>query len=58
MFFTMRLHCVFGVASRMNHVASRGMSVVCRLFMVTGLVMLGGLCVVTRSMRNTTSIAD
>ena len=47
----MRLYCVFGMASRMNHVASCGVSVVCRLFMITGLVMLGGLRVVMCSMR-------
>jgi hypothetical protein len=47
----MCLHGVFGVASRMNHVASRDVSVVGRLFMVTGLVMLGGLRVVICGMR-------
>jgi hypothetical protein len=47
----MGLHRVFGVASGMNYVASRGMGVVCSLFMVASLVMLGGFRVVTRSMR-------
>jgi hypothetical protein len=34
----------------MNHVAPRGVSVVCRLFVMSGIMVLGGLLVVTGSM--------
>jgi len=42
---------VFSVASSMNHVATSGVSMVCRLFMVSSLVMLSGFAMVTRGMR-------
>lgn len=42
---------VFSVASSMNHVATSGVGMVCRLFMVSSLVMLGGFPMVTRGMR-------
>jgi hypothetical protein len=45
------LHCLFGVASSVNHMASRDVSMVCRCFVVSSLVMLGGFLVMTRCMR-------
>ena len=42
---------VFSVASSMNHVATSGVGMVCRLFMVSSLVMLSGFAMVTRGMR-------
>jgi len=44
------LHGLFSMPSAMNHVASRGVSMVCRLFVVSGIVVLGGLLVVTGGM--------
>jgi len=46
----MSLHGLFSMPSAMNYVASRGVSVVCRLFVMSGIVVLGGLLVVTRGM--------
>jgi hypothetical protein len=48
---TVGLRCIFSVASSMNHVAPRGVSMVCRLFVVTSLMMFGGFPVMTRGMR-------
>ena len=47
---TVGLRCIFSVASSMNHVAPRGVSMVCRLFVVSGIVVLGGLLVVVGGM--------
>jgi hypothetical protein len=46
----MSLHCLFSMPSAMNYVASRSVSVVCRLFMMSSIVVLGGLLVVTGGM--------
>ena len=46
----MCLHCLFSMPSGMNDVAPRGVSVVGRLFMVSGIVVFGGLLVVTGGM--------
>ena len=46
----MSLYCLFSMPSAMNYVAPRGVSVVCRLFVMSGIVVLGGLLVVTRGM--------
>jgi hypothetical protein len=46
----MSLYCLFSMPSAMNYVASRGVSVVCRLFVMSGIAVLGGLLVVTRGM--------
>jgi len=46
----MGLHCIVSVASGMNHVAARGVSMVCCLFVVTSLMMFGGFPVMTRGM--------
>ena len=45
------LDCLFSVLSGMNHMAPRGVSVVCRLFVMSGLVMFGGFPVVVGGMR-------
>jgi hypothetical protein len=50
-FLDMRLHCLFGVTLRMNHMAHRSVSMMCRCFMASGLVMLGGFLVMMRRMR-------
>jgi len=47
---SMSLHGLFSMPSAMNYVAPRGVSVVCRLFVMSGIVVLGGLLVVTGSM--------
>src|ERR1700722_14742971 len=47
----MGLNCLFSVPSGMNHVGPRGVSVVCRLFVMSGVVMLGGFPVVAGGMR-------
>ena len=47
----MGLHCLFSIASGMNRVTMRGVSVVCRCFVVSSLMMLGSLPVVMRRMR-------
>jgi hypothetical protein len=47
----MDLHRLFGVASRMNCMAVRGVGMVSRRFVVSSLVMLGGFPVMTGSMR-------
>jgi hypothetical protein len=46
----MSLYCLFSMPSAMNYVAPRGVSVVCRLFVMSGIAVLGGLLVVTRGM--------
>ena len=46
----MGLHGLFRVPSGMNHVAPRGVSMVCSLFMLAGVVMLGGVPVVAGCM--------
>ena len=51
MLFGVSLHCFFSVSSGMNHVAPRGVSMVCRLFVMSGLVMLGCFPVVASGMR-------
>jgi hypothetical protein len=47
----MGLHRLFGVASSVNYVAHRDVSMVCRGFVASTLVMLGGFLVMTRRMR-------
>jgi hypothetical protein len=37
----MSLHCLFSVPSAVNHMGPRRMSMVCRLLVISGLVMLG-----------------
>jgi hypothetical protein len=49
--FAMGLHGVIRVARRVNNMAPCGMSMVCRLFMVSRLMMLGGFRMVTRGVR-------
>jgi hypothetical protein len=44
------LHCLFSMPSAMNYVAPRGVSVVCRLFVMSGIVVLGGFLMVTGGM--------
>ena len=46
----MSLHSLFSMPSAMNYVAPRGVSVVCRLFVMSGIVVLGGLLVVMGGM--------
>jgi len=48
--FGMSLHGLFSMPSAMNYVASRSVSVVCRLFVTSGIVMLGGLLVMMGGM--------
>ena len=43
--FGMSLHRLVSMPSAMNYVASRSVSVVCRLFVMFGIVVLGGLLV-------------
>jgi len=50
MLLSMSLHGLFSMPSAMNYVAPRGVSVVCRLFVMSGIVVLGSLLVVTGSM--------
>jgi hypothetical protein len=47
---SMSLHGLFSMPSAMNYVAPCGVRVVCRLFVMSGIVVLGGLLVVTGSM--------
>lgn len=47
----MGLYCLFGVASGLNEVPRRDMSMVCRGFVTSSLMMLGGFLMVTRRMR-------
>jgi hypothetical protein len=47
----MGLNGLLGVPSGMNHVGSRGVRVVCRLFVMSRVVMLGGFPVVAGGMR-------
>jgi hypothetical protein len=49
--FGMGLHGVIRVAPRVNNMTPCGMSMVCRLFMVSRLMMLGGFRMVTRGVR-------
>jgi hypothetical protein len=42
----MSLYCLFSMPSAMNYVAPRGVSVVRRLFVMSGIVVLSGLLVV------------
>ena len=46
----MSLHGLFSMPSAMNYVAPRSVSVVCRLFVMSGLVVFGSLLVVTGGM--------
>ena len=48
--FDMSLHRLFSMPSAMNYVAPRGVSVVCRLFVMSGIVVLGGLLMVMGGM--------
>ena len=48
--FGMSLHGLFSMPSAMNYVTSRGVSVVCRLFVMSGIVVFGGLLVVMGGM--------
>ena len=50
MLFGMSLHGLFSMSSAMNYVAPRGVSVMCRLFVMSGIVVLGGLLVVVGGM--------
>ncbi len=45
------LHCLLSIASGMNRVATRDVSMVCRRFMVASRVMLSGFSVVMRRLR-------
>ena len=47
----MGLHRLLSIASGMNRMATRDVSMVCRRFVVSSLVMLGGFFVVARRMR-------
>jgi len=47
----MGLNCLFSVPSGKNHVGPRGVSVVCRLFVMSRVVMLGRFPVVASGMR-------
>src|SRR5215467_5065570 len=49
-FLDMGLHCLFGVAPRMNHMSHRGVSMMCRGFMASRLVMLRGFLMMKRRM--------
>jgi hypothetical protein len=49
--FGVSLHRLFGVSSGMNHVAPRCMSMVCRLLVMSGFVMLGRFPVMASGMR-------
>ena len=51
MLLRVSLHCLFSMPSGMNHVAPCGVSMVCRLFVMSGVVMLGGFPVVVGGMR-------
>ena len=51
MFFGVSHHSIFGVLSGVNYVASRSMSMVGRLFVLSGIVMFGGFPVVTSGVR-------
>ena len=46
MFLGVSLHCLFSVPSAVNNMGPRCMSMVCRLLVISGLMMLGGLPVV------------
>ena len=48
--FGMSLHGLFSMPSAMNYVAPRGVSVVRRLFVMSGIVVFGGLLVVMGGM--------
>jgi hypothetical protein len=48
--FGMSLHGLFSIPSAMNYVAPRGVSVVRRLFVMSGIVVFGGLLVVMGGM--------
>ena len=48
--FGMSLHCLLSMPSAMNYVAPSGVSVVCRLFVMSGIVVFGGLLVVMGGM--------
>jgi hypothetical protein len=46
----MGLHCFFGVTSSVKYMAHRYVSMMCRGFVASGLVMLGGFLVMKRRM--------
>jgi hypothetical protein len=46
----MGLDCLFGVASSVNDMAHRDVSMMCRSFVASSLVMLGGFLVMRRRM--------
>jgi hypothetical protein len=46
----MGLHCLFGVASSVNYMARRDVSMMCRGFVASSLVMLGSFFVMKRRM--------
>jgi hypothetical protein len=46
----MGLHCLFGMASSMKYMAHRDVSMVCRGFVVSSLVMFGGFLMMKRRM--------
>ena len=50
MLFGMSLDGLFSMPSAMNYVPPRGVSVVCRLFVMSGIVVVGSLLVVTGGM--------
>jgi hypothetical protein len=49
-FCDMGLHCFFGVTSSVKYMAHRDVSMVCRGFVASSLVMLGGFLVMKRRM--------
>ena len=46
----MCLHCLFSMPSGMNYVTPGGMSVVCHLFVMSSIMVLGGFLVVVGGM--------
>jgi hypothetical protein len=46
MLLGMSLHCLFSMPSGMNYVTPRSVSVVCRLFVMSSIMVLGGFFVV------------
>jgi hypothetical protein len=49
-FLDMGLHCLFSVTLRMNHMAHRSVSMVCRCFMASSFVVLGSFLMMKRRM--------
>ena len=51
MLLSMSLHGLFSMPSAKNYVAPRSVSVVCRLFVLSGVMMFGGFPVVAGGVR-------